>query len=90
VKNNRKLFLRLGVSAALGLVTAVALVKYSSASIANVSKGDLSGNWQVTLYGTTGCGAADARLVTFTLNGSGPATNANSTAHTIGSGAGGF
>lgn len=86
MKKNRKVFVRLGISAALCLVTAVALVKHSSASIGSISKADLSGNWQLTLYGTTGCGAADARLVTFTLNGSGSATNANSSAHTSGCG----
>jgi hypothetical protein len=57
-------------------------VKHSTASIGTITKADLSGNWQTTLLGNTGCGLT-AMLVTFTLNGSGGATNATITSHVI-------
>jgi hypothetical protein len=46
---------------------------------------DLTGSWQVTLYGQGGCGIGSA-LVTFTLNSSGVATNATETSHNVGCG----
>jgi hypothetical protein len=46
---------------------------------------DLTGAWQVTLYGQGGCGVGTS-LVTFTLNSSGNATNATNTSHTAGCG----
>lgn len=46
---------------------------------------DLTGSWQLTLYGQGGCGIAST-LVTFTLNASGVATNATETSHTVGCG----
>jgi len=48
---------------------------------------DLAGNWQATLYGATGCGVT-SMLVTFTLNSSGVATNADSIGHSQGCGDG--
>jgi len=44
---------------------------------------DLTGDWQATLYGNTGCGIS-AMLVTFTLNSSGQASNATITGHAAG------
>ena len=46
---------------------------------------DLTGSWQVTLYGQGGCGVGSS-LVTFTLNSSGTANNAASTSHSVGCG----
>lgn len=84
MKNDRKL-VRPAILVALCLITAVALVKHSSATIGNISKADLSGNWQMTLYGQGGCGVGST-LVTFTLNGSGSATNATEKSHSVGCG----
>jgi len=41
---------------------------------------DLTGDWEVSLYGVTGCGISDL-AVTFTLDSSGLATNAATTGH---------
>ena len=41
---------------ALGIIAIVATVRPSKASIGNVSKSDLAGNWQLTIVGQTGCG----------------------------------
>ena len=60
-------------------------VNRSKASIGSISKSDLSGPWQMTLLGNTGCGLT-SMLVTFTLNGSGVATNATITSHFAGGG----
>jgi hypothetical protein len=46
---------------------------------------DLTGSWQMTLYGQGGCGVGSS-VVTFTLNSSGCATNAASTSHSVGCG----
>lgn len=65
----------------LCLATVVGLVKHSKASIGNISKADLSGNWQATLIAAnSGCGPM-SMLVNFTLNGSGVATNATIVEH---------
>lgn len=48
---------------------------------------DLTGSWEVSLYGVTGCGISDM-AVTFTLNSSGLATDANSIGHSAGCGDG--
>lgn len=74
---------RLAGLAILGLVVATSMVKLSSAT-GTINKGDLSGAWQVTLYGQGGCGVGTS-LVTFTLNGSGVGTATNK-AHTVGCG----
>jgi hypothetical protein len=64
----------------LCLATIVSVVKLSRASIGNITKSDLSGSWQMTLIGNTGCGLS-SYVVTFTLNSSGVATNATETGH---------
>jgi hypothetical protein len=84
MKNTRK-WIRLGLPIALCLLGAFAMVKRSSASVGNISKGDLAGSWQVTLYGQGGCGVGTS-LVTFTLNGTGVATNATNKSHSVGCG----
>jgi hypothetical protein len=77
---------RLVLLAVLSLVTIVTLVKLSRASVGTISKSDLSGNWQVTLFSSGGgCGVGTA-LVTFTLNASGVATNATEVSHSAGCG----
>ena len=69
--------------ALLTLVTIVSAVKSSRGSIGNITKADLAGPWRATLVGNTGCGLV-SMLVTFTLNGSGTATNATITTHLSG------
>lgn len=49
----------------------------------NISISDLTGSWQATILGETGCGLS-SMLVTFTLNSSGVANNAVSTGHSSG------
>ena len=56
-----------------------------SSPAGNIVTPDLTGSWQLTLYGQGGCGIGSA-LVTFTLNSSGVATNATETEHTVGCG----
>jgi hypothetical protein len=56
-----------------------------SSPAGDIVKSDLTGSWQVTLHGQTGCGIGST-LTTFTLNTSGVATNAASTSHTLGCG----
>jgi hypothetical protein len=73
---------KLVLLAVVCLAGIASVVTYSTASIGSVNKGDLSGNWQMTLLGNTGCGLS-SMLVTFTLNGSGTATNATITSHDI-------
>ena len=46
---------------------------------------DLTGSWQLTLYGSGGCGIATT-LVTFTLNSGGASSNAAEASHTVGCG----
>lgn len=80
---NFRTWAKVGTGITLCLAIAVALVIRSSASIGNISKGDLNGAWQVTLYGQGGCGVGTTQ-VNFTLsNGVGTATNK---AHTVGCG----
>jgi hypothetical protein len=66
---------RIVLLATLCLVAVVTITKLSKASIGNINKGDLSGPWQITLSGNTGCGLV-SMLATATLNasGTGPAT----------------
>lgn len=73
-------YTRLVLLAALCLVTVIAVVKRSKASVGSITKADLSGAWQMTLFGNTGCGL-HSMLVTFTLNAVGSATNATITSH---------
>lgn len=74
-------YARLALLLALSLVAVIGLVHLSKASVGTVNKADLSGNWQMTLFGNTGCGL-HSMLVTFTLNTAGVATNATITSHT--------
>lgn len=80
---NTRVRVRIAGLLALGLVAVVAMVRPSKASIGNITKADLAGPWQATLVGNTGCGLV-SMLVTFTLNGSGTATNAAITTHLSG------
>jgi hypothetical protein len=71
----------------LAIVALVATVRPGKASIGNVSKSDLAGNWQLTTVGQTGCGFGTT-LYTFTLNSSGSSFNVAGTSHTAGCGDG--
>ena len=71
---------------ALCLAAVVSLANLSRASIGNVSKADLVGNWQVSLLSSGGgCGPGTTQ-VNFTLNASGAATNATEVSHSSGCG----
>ena len=64
----------------------VSVAKLSKASIGNVSKADLAGNWQVSLLSSGGgCGGGTTQ-VNFTLNATGVATNATEVSHSAGCG----
>jgi hypothetical protein len=76
---------RLVLLAVLALATIVSIVTLTRASIGTISKSDLSGSWQTTLTGVDGCGEVTL-LVTFTLNGSGSASNAVILSHSAGCG----
>ena len=84
MKNVRR-SVRLAGLFALGLLAIVTMVRTSKASIGIVSKGDLGGNWQMTVIGQTGCGFGTT-LYTFTLNSAGVASNIFATSHTAGCG----
>ena len=66
----------------LCLALLISVVEVSKASVGTINKADLSGPWQMTLFGNTGCGL-ESMLVTFTLNGSGVANNASETIHVV-------
>ena len=83
--NSRRKLMRLGIPVALCLLAALAVVKRSSASIGNITKADLTGSWQLSLYGQGGCGVGTTQ-VNFTLNSSGVSNNATSKAHNVGCG----
>jgi hypothetical protein len=57
------------------LIMSFLLVKPSSATIGTITKSDLSGPWQITITGNTGCGLV-SMLVNVTLNTAGKGTNA--------------
>jgi hypothetical protein len=59
----------------------------NNSTVPNIVKTNLAGKWQLVTYGQGGCGVAST-LVTFTLNGSGVATDAAETSHTAGCGDG--
>jgi hypothetical protein len=63
---------RIAVLSVLSMVVVISVVKLSFAT-GNVSKGDLAGNWQITLGGVTGCGQS-TELADVTLNASGSGT----------------
>ncbi len=77
---------RLASLVVLSLVVVVALTAPSSAT-GNIVKADLSGAWQMTIIGQTGCGFGTT-LYTFTLNASGSSSNVVGTYHTAGCGDG--
>lgn len=79
--------MRLAGVVALAIIAVVATVRPSKASIGNVSKSDLAGNWQLTIVGQTGCGFGTT-LYNFTLNSSGSSSNVSGTSHTAGCGDG--
>jgi hypothetical protein len=81
--NKNRQRVRLAGLVALGLVAMVAMVRPSKATIGTVSKADLSGPWQMTIVGQTGCGFGTT-LYTFSLNGSGTSSNVTGTSHTTG------
>ena len=56
-------------------------------SSGHVGLADLTGSWQATIYGMTGCGIGTT-VVSFSLNGSGVGSNVNETFHTTGCGDG--
>ena len=74
---------RIAGLAFLGLVVSISLAKLSSAT-GTINKGDLSGPWQVTLYGQGGCGVGTTQ-VNFNLNTTGVGT-ATSKSHSVGCG----
>jgi hypothetical protein len=56
-------------------------------SSGNIAISDLTGSWQATIYGMTGCGIGTT-VASFTLNSSGVANNVNEAYHTTGCGDG--
>ena len=62
------------------ILSSVLMVEPSSATIGGISKQDLSGPWQMTLNGNTGCGLT-SMLVTVTLNSTGVGANATIKSH---------
>jgi hypothetical protein len=82
---NRRKFTRLAIPVALCLIAAFAMVKRSTASVGNITKADLTGPWQVSLYGQGGCGVGTAQ-VNFTLNAAGTTSAATSKSHNVGCG----
>jgi len=73
MKNHHQLR-RLASVIVFSLVTSFFLVKPSLAT-GTITKSDLSGRWQMTLTGITGCGLV-SMLVNVTLNTNGTGTNA--------------
>ena len=66
---------RLAFLAVLGLVTIFFVVKRSRATVGTISKADLSGAWQMTFFGDTGCGLSSmVANVTLGTTGTGTAT----------------
>ena len=80
MKFSTRILKKVAAVGALSVLASAAVVTPSEASIGKVSKGDLSGAWQMTLVGNTGCGLT-AYLVNFTLDGNGLATDATITTH---------
>ena len=76
---------RLAVLALLAVVVTISLTKPSSGGVGTISKADLSGSWQMTLYGQGGCGVGTTE-VTFTLPTSGTTSAATSKSHSVGCG----
>jgi len=59
---------------AFSAISTAAMVAPSEASIGTITKADLSGNWQMTLSGFTGCGNS-AMLANFYVDYTGSSTN---------------
>lgn len=55
------------------LALSLGVTQVATAGVGTINKGDLSGTWQLTLNGKTGCGNS-AMLAVITLNGSGVGT----------------
>ena len=66
---------RLASVIVFSFLTSFLLIKPSMASIGAITKADLTGLWQMTLTGNTGCGPV-SMLVNVTLNSAGLGTNA--------------
>lgn len=69
---NLRFSARIAAMASLVVLTALCLVTVSSAT-GYISKGDLAGNWKISLTGFTGCGNS-TELATVNLNGAGVGT----------------
>jgi len=80
---------RLAILVALMLVTLVAVAIPAAAAEGKakpeITLAKLKGSWQATVYGEGGCGEG-SKLVTFTLNSDGVATDAVWSYHTTGCG----
>lgn len=74
MKNHHQLR-RLASVIVFSLVASVFLVNQSLATIGTITRSNLSGPWQITLTGNTGCGLV-SMLVNVTLNTAGTGTNA--------------
>jgi len=70
---NHSVLARLVALGVFAFTTIVSLSTTSSASIGNISRADLAGKWNISLRGTTGCGAATMQIGV-TLNTSGVGT----------------
>jgi hypothetical protein len=77
---NSSLLARLVPQVLLSMFISFAAVSPSFAT-GNVVPADLTGNWQMTTVGQTGCGFGTT-LYTFTLNSAGLATNVTAISHT--------
>jgi hypothetical protein len=84
MKNRQRM--RTAMLLAFALLAMVAAATRARASIGTVSKSDLTGTWQGTFFGNTGCGTS-SEVFNFTLNSSGSGT-ATATYHTAGCGDG--
>lgn len=71
--------------AAMAVVSVVIVFSFVTLSFAtgNVNKGDLAGNWQITLGGLTGCGQS-TELANMNLNAAGAGTGSLQTHGTCG------
>jgi hypothetical protein len=79
---------RLASFVVLSLVTVVAMSTPGSAT-GNIVKADLTGAWQMTIIGQTGCGFGTS-IYSFTLDANGVSSNVRGSYHTAGCGDGTF
>jgi hypothetical protein len=84
--NSRREPARLALSVALMLVTLVSVAMPAAAADKGarpeVTFAKLKGTWLATMYGQGGCGVG-TKLISFTLNSVGVATDASDTYHTV-------